>query len=113
MQIAQLSPRFFVAGQIHVDQLEALADHGIRSIVNNRPDDEDIGQPKSADIAAAASELGLAYAHVPVESGWITQQDVDDFSRACAGLEGPILLFCRSGTRCMALWQLSEQQADI
>lgn len=113
MQIGQLSPRFFVAGQIRVADLEALADHGIRSIVNNRPDGEDYGQPPSAEIAEAAAEHGLGYAHVPVESGWITQQNVEDFNRACAALEAPILLFCRSGARCMALWQLADQEADI
>ena len=113
MRLARLSAGFFVAGQIRVADLEAIVGHGIRSIVNNRPDGEDFGQPPSAEIAAAAAELGLGYAHVPVNSGWITQQDVEDFNRACAALEAPILLFCRSGTRCMALWQLSDQQADI
>jgi sulfide:quinone oxidoreductase len=108
LRIAQLSASFFVAGQIRAADLETLAGYGIRSIVNNRPDGEDPGQPDSAEIEAAAQALGLAYSHVPVVSGWMTQQNVEDFNRACRSLDPPILLFCRSGTRSAQLWSLSE-----
>lgn len=108
LRIAQLATGFFVAGQVSTSDLEALAGHGIRSIVNNRPDMEDPGQPSSAEIAAAAEAAGIAYVHVPVKSGWITQQDVEDFNRACRSLEAPILLFCRSGARSAQLWSLSD-----
>jgi sulfide:quinone oxidoreductase len=109
MNIGQLSKRFSVTGQITAGDLSAIAAQGFKSIVNNRPDNEEPNQPMSDDLASAAADLGLNYVYVPVVSGRITQQDVDDFNRACNDLQGPILLFCRSGARCTVLWQLSAQ----
>ena len=77
--------------------------------MNNRPDGESPGQPKNEDLARVAAELGLNYVYIPVVSGQLTQQNVDDFNRVCEDLEGPVLLFCRSGARCTVLWQLSGQ----
>ncbi len=107
MKIMQLSSQFFVSAQITVDDLSIVAAHGFTTIVNNRPDGEAAGQPMSDDLAAAAADLGIAFMHIPVVSGSITEQDVADFGHACNNLEGPILLFCRSGARSTKLWQLS------
>ena len=57
---------------------------GYRSIMCNRPDGEDPGQPPVAEIRAEAERLGLAFAFVPVISGGIDAGDVADF-RAAAG----------------------------
>jgi sulfide:quinone oxidoreductase len=110
MKIMQLSSRFFAAAQITVDDLSIIAAQGFRTIVNNRPDGEVEGQPMSDDLAAAAAGLGIEFMHIPVVSGSITQKDVDDFTLACNNLEGPILLFCRSGTRSSILWKLSTDR---
>ena len=110
MKIMQLSSRVFVSAQIMVDDLSIVAAHGFRTIVNNRPDGEAAGQPMSDDLAAAAADLGIAFMHIPVVSGSITEQDVADFGHACDNLEGPILLFCRSGTRSSILWKLSTER---
>jgi len=107
MKIMQLSSRFFAAAQITVDDVSIIAAQGFTTIVNNRPDSEVEGQPMSDDLAAAAADLGIEFMHIPVVSGSITQKDVDDFTLACNNLEGPILLFCRSGTRSDILWKLS------
>jgi uncharacterized protein (TIGR01244 family) len=109
MNIRQLSQRFFVTGQITAENLTEIAAQGFRNVVNNRPDGEAPGQPKNDDLARVASGLGLNYVYVPVVSGQITQQNVDDFNRACEELEGEILLFCHTGARCTVLWQLSGQ----
>ncbi len=107
MRIAKLTSKYFVAGQITRDDLDIIVDQGFKSIVNNRPDDESLGQPKSDELAAAAADLGIEFVHVPVVSGRITEKNVSDFKLACDNLEGPILLFCRTGARSAALWQLS------
>ncbi len=105
LEITQLSLRFFVCGQITEDDLNIIVEQGFKSIVNNRPDHEVEGQPKSAELAAAAVGLGLEFVHVPVVHGSISSQDVDDLERACKNLEGPILMFCRSGARSATLWK--------
>ena len=108
MEIRQLSEQYYVSGQLAPGDLAALAEHGFRTIVNNRPDDESPGQPASKELAAEAARLGIRYLYLPVVSGGITDENVADFARASRGLEGPVLLFCRSGARSTALWRLGQ-----
>lgn len=107
LRIGQLSDSCFVCGQIEPGDIAGLAASGIRSIINNRPDGEQPGQAASSVIAEVAAELGLGYAHVPVHLAGITAQNVEDLRQALASLQGPVLLYCRSGTRSAMLWQLA------
>lgn len=108
MQIKKVSPHFSVAEQLQVSDLGIAAAQGIKTIVNNRPDYEAQGQPASADIAAAAEALGLAYFHIPVTPGKISAENVADFTSICSSAMGPILAFCRTGSRSISLWALAE-----
>jgi sulfide:quinone oxidoreductase len=108
VQIKQLTPFLHVSPQITEAELGVLAAQGFRSVINNRPDDEGEGQPASAALAAAAEGLGLAYRHIPVVSGQVTDADVTYFAEALGELQGPVLAFCRTGTRSTTLWALGE-----
>jgi sulfide:quinone oxidoreductase len=107
-KIVPLTPFLSVAPQITEQDVGMLAAHGFRSILNNRPDGEAEGQPTSGAIEAAARRHGLAYRHIPVASGKITDADVMCFAEAMTDLKGPVLAFCRTGTRSTSLWALSE-----
>lgn len=96
-----------VAGQVGESDIAALAEQGIRGIINNRPDGEGPGQPSSAALAAAASRAGLAYRHLPVVSGQIDERQVASFAQALADMPQPLLAFCRTGTRSTTLWALT------
>ncbi len=104
---AALTPEFSVSPQITVEDVAELKAKGFRAIFCNRPDDEDPGQTPAAVIAAEAARLGLAFAHVPVISGGILPEDVTAFRETLAGLPGPVLAYCRSGTRCRNLFGLA------
>src|SRR5690606_20330160 len=106
MRIARLDANLSVSPQIREDDIATLAAQGFRAIINNRPDGEADDQPASAAIAAAAAAHGLAYRHLPVEPGRISEQDAAAFAQALEELDGPVLAFCRSGTRSAALWAL-------
>lgn len=108
MKIIPMTEDYSVSPQILPEDVARAAALGYRSIMCNRPDDEDPGQPPFAEIAAAAGALGLAVAHVPVVSGSIEETDVDDFRATIASLPGPVLAYCRSGARCQNLWRLSR-----
>jgi uncharacterized protein (TIGR01244 family) len=101
----KLEDRVWVAGQIRPEDIPALAGLGIRTVVNNRPDGEEPDQPAAVDIEAAARAAGLAYSHVPVAGGF-SQAEVA--AMAAALEEGPVLAFCRSGTRSTFLWALAR-----
>lgn len=101
-----LEPGFYVAGQIAAEEIAMIAAAGVRMIVNNRPDDEEAGQPSGAEIAAAAAAAGLAYRHIPVAQ--LSGDQVQNMAAALEAAEGPVLAFCRSGTRSTYLWALAR-----
>ena len=78
------------------------------TIINNRPDGEEPGQPTSAEIEAEARRLGLEYLHIPVIPGQINEEQVAAFGQAVSNRRGPLLAFCKSGRRAATLWALSQ-----
>lgn len=89
---------------------------GFRSVICNRPDGEEQGQPTADEIAQAARGAGIAFAHVPTVAGSLTDEDSAAMKRALDDLPGPVLAFCRSGARSQKLaamaGALSAQGAD-
>ena len=102
----RLDPTTFVfVRQLTVADIDEAAAQGIRLIVNNRPDGEEPGQPASAEIEAAARATGIAYRHIPIAGGFPPEQ-VEAMAQALE--QGPVLAFCRSGTRSTFLWALAR-----
>jgi uncharacterized protein (TIGR01244 family) len=83
------------------------ARQGFTTIINNRPDGEDPSQPASAEIEAAAHAAGLAYAHIPVRGG-PGPAEVEAVKEVIDSAEGPVLAFCRSGTRSIVTWSIGQ-----
>jgi sulfide:quinone oxidoreductase len=108
MRVLELAPEVYVSGQLFEHDFRLAARQGVRSMINNRFDGESIGQPTSADLARVADELGLSYVHFPVDSGSLTPQDVETFSKICRDLERPLVIFCRSGARSTRIWEMAE-----
>jgi len=106
----RIDERVLVAGQITAQDLEAAKAEGITMIVNNRPDGEEPGQPSSEQMEVAARAAGLGYRHIPIASGFSANQ-VQAMGEALESAEGPVLAFCRSGTRSTFLWALARAQA--
>lgn len=94
-----LARDFYVSPQIKPEDVEAAKAFGVTLIINNRPDGEALGQPKSADIAAAAKAAGIDYVEIPIRGLGVGPADLDAFDKAVAAHEGPVLAFCRTGTR--------------
>jgi sulfide:quinone oxidoreductase len=97
-----------VSPQLTERDMGTLAAQGYQSVINNRPDAEADDQPRNDALRAAAERQGLAYRHIPVISGHVTDDDVTRFADAMASLQGPVVAFCRSGSRSATLWALAE-----
>ena len=109
----QLDERTVVAGQIGPDEVAGLKDLGVTLIVNNRPDNEDEGQPTSEEIEAAARAAGLDYRHVPIARG-MGPSDVEAMRDAIhsAG-DGKLFAFCRSGHRSTLAWAVAKNEDGV
>ena len=97
-----------VAGQVSPEDIAAAAAQGFAMIINNRPDDEQPGQPSSADLEAAAAAAGLAYRAIPITHAGFSEPQVAAMRAALADATGPVLAFCRSGTRSTFVWALAR-----
>lgn len=106
--VHQLEPGLSVCGQLQPGDVDALADAGFRSLVCNRPDLEEPGQPSADQIEHLARAHGLAWASIPVTSASLDDADVRAFKIALDNLPRPILAYCRSGNRCCVLWALAR-----
>lgn len=106
--IHRLDERVLVAGQIRPGDMAQIAALGIATIVNNRPDCEEPGQPTGAEIAAAAQAAGLAYRAVPV-AGPIAPEQIAAMAAVAEECPGKLLLYCRSGQRSAMLWAMTRR----
>ncbi len=110
--IRTVTGSFSTAPQLAPEDMAEAAARGFALVINNRPDDEAPGQPSSAEMAAAAHAAGLSYLHVPVRGGPGPSQ-VELVRDAVAGADGPVLAFCRSGTRSIVTWAQGRAQEGM
>ena len=103
----KVTDSYSVSPQIAPQDVQTAADQGFRLVINNRPDDEVPGQPAGAEIHAAAKAAGLDYVHIPVRGG-PTPDQVEAQRAAIEAAEGPVLAFCRTGTRSIITWSLGQ-----
>ena len=103
-----LTDNIYVAGQISEDDFAAIMEAGIKTIINNRPDNEAMMQPKTAALAAKAAALGIAFHDIPVAGGQVAPGQIEAFTALLNEADKPILAFCRSGTRSSMLWAMSQ-----
>lgn len=97
-----------VASQISAEDIGAAIAAGFTLIINNRPDGEERGQPTNEELSAVAKEKGIKWATIPVVGGQLTFEAIEMTSLAIKDAGGPVLAFCRSGTRSCTLWSLAQ-----
>ncbi|WP_234853041.1 TIGR01244 family sulfur transferase [Paracoccus everestensis] len=106
MDLRQLTPNLAVSPQIDLPDVALLARSGFKTLINNRPDDED-GAIDHQVMAQAAADAGMEYHYLPFRPGQITPDLIHGFSAALDGPK-PAIAFCRSGNRSTVLWALGQ-----
>lgn len=104
----KLSETMLASPQITPEDIAAAKNAGVTLIVNNRPDGEDPSAPQGDEIAAAAAAVGIGYIAIPIGQSGFSQPQVDAMVAALAQADGPVLGYCRSGTRSTFLWSLAQ-----
>lgn len=106
-----LSADFSVAPQISIEDVAEAKAAGFAMLINNRPDGEEPSAPQGDDIAHAAAAEGLAYAAIPIGHAGFSHAQIDALDQLLGDAAGPILAYCRSGTRSAHLWALTRARA--
>jgi uncharacterized protein (TIGR01244 family) len=108
IDITQHNSQFSTAGQINPEQISEVAALGYKSVIDNRPDMEGGSeQPLHTDIEKLVKASGMEFAYLPVISGAITAEQVEQMAALIETLPKPILAFCRSGARSTNLYHLA------
>jgi sulfide:quinone oxidoreductase len=108
--IRRLTADYAVSPQLTVQDVAEAAAAGYRTIVSNRPDGEAPGQPRMDEIEAAARAASITFVRNPI-AGPPPLAAVDRTAQAMAESPGPILAYCRSGTRSATLWAMAAARA--
>jgi len=112
MEYRQISEDYSVSGQIQPEDVAAIKAAGFKSVICNRPDDEQPGQPSADTVKKAVETAGLAFRYIPVISGQMTAENVEDQAEALDELDGPVFAYCRSGARCTNLFVAIHHQKE-
>jgi uncharacterized protein (TIGR01244 family) len=109
MRVVQLSESLSVSDQFSLADVAAIAAAGFKVLINNRPDNESLGQPGSDEISVAAQTAGLVYYHLPVTARDFPAFDFQQMASLINDPNKPAFAFCRSGTRCTNLWVATRE----
>lgn len=105
LSLLPIDDRVSVSGQLTPGDMKELADAGFTAVVNNRPDGEALfGQPKTADLRAAAEAAGLKFLDLPFSGPRATPDQVRAFADLLASGDDRVVAFCKSGMRSTLLW---------
>lgn len=101
---------FFASPQIAASDIADARALGITTIINNRPDGEEPSEPQGAEIEAAVKAAGMQYVEIPVTHAGFSGPQIAAMAVALETATGPVLAYCRSGTRSTLLWALARTQ---
>lgn len=108
MQIYKVTDDFSLAGQISVSDVAQIKAMGFKTIMCNRPDGEEFGQPSAEIIKNAADAHEMKFFMVPMGRTGISNELLADFRAVINGDHGPVFAYCRTGNRCGMLWNASQ-----
>ncbi len=108
MDIRRITENYAVSPQIEPAHMAAIAAAGFTTVINNRPDAEITPEIADGAMQEAASAAGLNYVFNPVINGGLSLEMVENQSNAIAGSGGPVLAYCRTGTRSSIVWALGQ-----
>jgi len=91
------------------DLIAQLASWGVKSVINNQRDDEEIRVLTSDECEATAHRFGMGYAHSIVADRFkVTEAEIDEFIRHFDELPKPVFIYCRAGFRAALIWALAQ-----
>jgi uncharacterized protein (TIGR01244 family) len=103
----RITDRYWVAPQLGPEDIAEAKAQGFAAIVANRPDGEDAGAMTLAEAESAARAAGLAFHAIPFTMP-PPPAAVESLATVLANVSGPVLGYCRTGTRSAAAWAMAS-----
>lgn len=109
MHVEHLTDDFAVTRQLTIKEVSLASAMGFHTIICNRPNGEDPAQPLFEQIAAASELSGVDAVYIPVQPSGPTDHDIAEFKTALDGARKPVLAYCATGKRSMALFDAAAR----
>ncbi len=103
-KITFITPDFAVAGQLEAEDFAEIARLGFKAVINNRPDGEEENQLPNHAAASHALLSGLTYRYIPSGKLELFSDQVVNAAETALAAGGPVLAYCKSGTRSAIIW---------
>ena len=103
----KVEEKFFVSGQIFPSDIKNLKEQGFQTIVCNRPNGEEEGQPIYAEIEKTCKENDIKCFFIPISPGEIDPAKVFELNSIIQE-EKKTLAYCRTGNRSITQWAFAN-----
>jgi len=108
MQFNTLSDDYSVSPQIDVADVPSIAQAGFKSVICNRPDQENPESRQIEAIKAAVEAAGMDFAENVFDPSSFGPDKIERQTDLLAQLPGPIFAYCASGNRCSVVWAFTQ-----
>ena len=108
MQIVNISGKYNVSPQISLRDVEILSEKGFEKIICNRPDFEVHPNIQSSLFEKVATEMGILFEYHPLTFENMYAKNIEKQMAFIEGSKSPVLAYCTSGTRSVAIWALGQ-----
>ncbi len=111
----KLTKDIWVGATPTAPMLAQLSRFGIKSVICNQQDSEEIRILTSKQCEDVARDLGMSYAQAVVEDRFsVSDEEVERFKKAYDAAPKPVFVYCRAGYRAALVWALSQlEDRDI
>ena len=111
-KMKKINEELYVGSQISESDVQLLKEHGIKTIVCNRPDNEGQGQTNIDAIRNEANNHGLSVEYIPFAPLRLSMDDIKNFSDLLKSDKKPIFAYCLSGLRSEQIAQLAYEYLE-
>lgn len=108
MQINTLSDDYSVSPQIEVCDVPSIIQAGFKSVICNRPDQENPEPRQIEAIKAAVEAAGMEFAENVFDPSSFGPDKIERQAELLAQLPSPVFAYCASGNRCSIVWAFAQ-----
>lgn len=108
MNIKQVEDHFTISEQIAIEDIQVLAELGVKKLICNRPEGEQEGQLTSSELTLEAEKHGIEFIHIPSPGRDIPKDSLEQFIDFFKNNTDKTHAYCRTGTRSSLFWGLSK-----
>ena len=108
MQINTLSDDYSVSPQIEVSDVPSIMQAGFKSVICNRPDQENPEPRQIEAIKAAVEAAGMEFAENVFDPSSFGPDKIERQAELLAQLPSTVFAYCASGNRCSIVWAFAQ-----